>query len=176
MRYGNLEYEMFVIGRGKVYICDEFYNYVCQLQAGESFGEASMIKETQRSFNAVAITDVTIYSFRKTQYKALLNRYPIVKEIIWNKVHNCKDGFFEEKVAARVDEINRRSAKQRKNLFKMISVRSEHIKNVLQLREEDEFEKELKEKSMHEKKRRFQDKIFGIGNRDLELPFLYFVK
>jgi signal-transduction protein with cAMP-binding, CBS, and nucleotidyltransferase domain len=169
MRCGNLENEMNIILRGKVYISDAHFNYLCTLTTGDCFGESSMLKGKRRCYNAVAVTNVEIYYLTDHNFQLILERYPAIKNEFEKVLGGGERDYFEHGMDTRIRQVDNMSKDQHKALLNSFIVRSKLIRSSLETKED------LGGVSQNYMKTWLTREFWiGYGTLDDNLPIVYF--
>lgn len=168
MRFGNFEYEMYIIITGKVYITDQHLNYICSLGAGDSFGETSMIYGTARRHNAIAACYTEVYSLSSHHFEKFLGRYPDSKNEMVKNMSSAKQDYFETIIEKKMEKAERLSEEQKHKMLATFAERTALIKNII-AHKEDFQQSGLDPASVNRR-----NLLIGIGNHDEDLPLLYF--
>ena len=88
MRRGNLEYEMYIIVDGDVWIAGANMELKCTLGPGESMGETQMMFGMKRKYSAIAVNNVEVFVLTAADFAQ------IVKKIIRFKLKLLKTFVF----------------------------------------------------------------------------------
>ncbi|CAG7731031.1 unnamed protein product [Allacma fusca] len=166
-RFGNLEYEMFVIVDGRVYMVDAENNYMTTLKKNQFFGEISMLYGRPRKHSAIAASKVEVFVLSADDFAELIEKYPTVKEeIIKALKKEKKEIWFKTFLRKKRADPTRweRNAKAL-NIAITRMLRSREIK-IVKLVGENKKSKAFKFK--------FKRWVAGYGPDDDKLPFLYF--
>lgn len=169
MRCGNLENELRIITKGKVFICDNNYNYLCTLKSGDCFGESSMMFKARNRYNAVAMTNVEIYYLTSHSFQILMARYSNVKDILESRLRYGDRDYFEIGLEEKMKMTKMMTVEEKQELVMSFKVRRSMIKAALSLRE-------------NLKSNRYKlswyhwSKFVDYGSLDENLPIVYFAK
>lgn len=177
MRYGNLEYEMYILVAGKVWITDKRLSYGCTLGRNETLGESSMLSFAPRRYSAIAATNVETFAISRKDFDALIERYPKVKDILSALLRNGDYDYFEYKIYEMIDRLKELTGLERDQQIDILQARTNEIKSVVSgketLNEEeagDWITSSAKSAILH-----FLSRFISSGTDDDGLPFLYFV-
>ncbi|ODN03013.1 Cyclic nucleotide-gated olfactory channel [Orchesella cincta] len=177
MKYGNLEYEMFIIVNGKIWITDKRLSYGCTLGKYETFGESSMLTFAPRRYTAVAATNVEAFVIARSDFDILIERYPKVKDILSTLLANGEYDYFEYKIYEMIDGLKELNGEDKDTQIDLLVARTNEIKSVVSGKETLSAE-EAGDWTKQKSKKIFLywvSRIFAVGSDDDNLPFIYFV-
>ncbi|CAL8137954.1 unnamed protein product [Orchesella dallaii] len=177
MKFGNLEYEMFIIVNGKVWICDKRLSYGCTLGKYETCGESSMLTFAARRYTAVAATNVEAFVIARSDFDILIERYPKVKDILSALLSNGDYDYFEYKIYEMIDGLKELSGPDKDKQIDLLVARTNEIKAVVSGKETLSAE-EAGDWTKQKSKKVFLywlSRVISVGSDDDNLPFIYFV-
>ncbi|CAG7728316.1 unnamed protein product [Allacma fusca] len=177
MRRGNLEYEMYIIVDGDVWIAEKNLELRCSLGSGESMGETQMIYGLQRRFSAVAANNVEVFALNSDGFSQILDRYPNLMEDIEKKLHFTKQDLFERKISLIETSLNEMATDKRSHFDAVVLRNSAILRDVVYAREVPGFGEEDEEAVIEPKNfliAFITSHIISYGTENHGLPFIYF--
>ncbi|CAG7786966.1 unnamed protein product [Allacma fusca] len=178
MRRGNLEYEMFVIVDGDVWITERNMELKCTLGPGESMGETQMMYGFQRRFSAIAANNVEVFALNAKGFGEILDRYPSLKSNMEKRLLSDTHDLFERKI--HFIETKRSNLEYQQDMVTFdnrVFRNSAILREIVYAREVVAF-KEDDDESVVVTRNKFIDfferYIFSYGPDDYDLPFIYF--
>lgn len=135
MRFGNMEYEMNIIVSGRVWICDRCLQYGCTLKPGETFGESSMLSYNTRKYTAIAASPVELFQISRSDFDALVERYPNVSQELSKMLNHGERDYFEPKIYAFIDRIKELDREQRDKHIAILNAKSDEIRLIISTKE-----------------------------------------
>lgn len=177
MKFGNLEYEMYIIVSGKVWITNKRLEYGCTLGKYETFGECSMLSLQARKFTAIAASNVETFCISRQDFQALIERYPKVKNILNDQLVKGTYDYFEHKIYSQVEMVAQFSKEEYNKFRDTRLARTAEIKSVVSAKENLESVEagDWNKASAKNKCIQVLKRIWSSGSDDDGLAFFYWV-